>query len=192
MNFKQRFPIIDAHGYLERAYYWLESESDIAVFYAALELRFTFEKILIKHGWASNNNTNNFEKKHSKAEILGETLTSEFSQKIALDKAYKFFFPPGKDYEEIVFGYYLPINQDLYTSYGKLDNLLHAQWAIPIGLPNRKWQKERKKDLLIFADKLIPHANPKNSLDLISLPNIKYEEMDNQVIEQQLSGYWDK
>jgi hypothetical protein len=61
MNFKQRFPIIDAHGYLERAYYWLESESDIAVFYAALELRFTFEKILIKHGWASNNNTNNFE-----------------------------------------------------------------------------------------------------------------------------------
>jgi hypothetical protein len=44
---QQHYPIIDAHGFLERAFLWLDSEIDVGIFYAALDLRFTFEKILI-------------------------------------------------------------------------------------------------------------------------------------------------
>jgi len=181
MNIQQQYPKLDAHGFLERALLWLDSEIDIGIFYAALDLRFAFEKTLIKHGFASTNYSKSFEKNNWQPKKLLEALSKEFSQKIDFDKAYVFFLERASKSD--VFGYYLPIPQELFTSYGKLDIYLHAQWAIPIGLKNDKWRKENGQVLRIFAENLIPHANPKNSLDYLSLPNIKYKELEITEVE---------
>jgi hypothetical protein len=190
MNVKitQKYPKLDAHGFLERAFSWLNSGIDIGIFYAALELRFTFEKVLIKHGFASSNYTTSFEKMNWKPDKLHEALDKEFSQRINLSKSYRFFLETGN--EPVVFGYYLPIDQELFSLYGKLDNYLHAQWAIPIGLPDNAWQKENSQLLRNFAERLIPHANPKNSLDYLSLPNIKFDELKIPDAEIMLKKYW--
>ena len=167
---------------------WLDSGIDIGIFYAALDLRFTFEKILIKHGFASSNYTKSFEKMIWQPDKLQESLSKEFSQRINLAKAYKFFL--GTDDETVTFGYYLPISQELFSMYGKLDKYLHAQWAIPIGSPDGAWRKENSQNLCNFAEKLIPHANPKNSLDYLNLPNIKYDELEISDTEIMLKKYW--
>lgn len=107
MKIKQRFPKIDAHGFLERAFVWLDSGIDIGIFYAALELRFTFEKILIRHGFASSNFSKSFEKMNWQPQKLQEFLEKEFSSQINLGKAYKFF--GGIKNETAPFGYYFPV-----------------------------------------------------------------------------------
>jgi hypothetical protein len=84
----------------------------------------------------------------------------------------------------------LPIPEELFSSYGKLDNYLHAQWAIPIGLQDDRWRKESAQDLRVFAESLIPHANPKNSLDYISLPSIKMDELPVTEAENILKRNW--
>ena len=188
MKINQKYPKIDAHGFLERAFFWLDSGIDIGIFYAALDLRFTFEKILIRHGFASSNYTKSFEKMNWQPEKLQETLNKEFSQRINLSKAYKFYFGTGD--ETVIFGYYLPVYQELFSTYGKLDKYLHAQWAIPIGLPDDSWRKENSQNLRNFAERLIPHANPKNSLDLLNLPKIKFDVLEISDTEILLKKYW--
>ena len=184
----EKYPIVDAHGFLERAFFWLDTETEVSVFYAALDLRFTFEKILIKHGFASTNHSKSFEKNNWQPKKLHEALGKEFSQQINLDNAYVFFRERGSGRD--IFGYYLPIPQELFSTYGKLDNYLHAQWVIPIGLPDDRWRKENAQILRAFAESLIPHANPKNSLDYFSLPNMKLEELEVTKAENILKGNW--
>ncbi len=188
MKIQQQYPIVDSHGFLERAFLWLDSEIDVSIFYAALDLRFTFEKVLIKHGFASTNYSKSFEKNNWQPKKLHETLGKEFSQQIDLDNAYVFFFERGSGRD--IFGYFLPVPQELFSSYSKLDNFLHAQWAIPIGLPDDRWRKENAQHLRSFAESLIPHANPKNSLDYLSLPNIKFEELEVTEAEDILKRNW--
>ena len=188
MRINQRFPKLDPHGFLERAFFWLDSDLDVGVFYAALELRFTFEKILIKHGFASSNYTKSFEKMNWNPDKLHEALHKEFSHRINLSKAYRFVL--GDDDNSVIFGYYLPIDKELFSMYGRLDKYLHSQWAIPIGTPDDKWQKESSQSLRSFAESLIPHANPKNSLDYLSIPNVKFEELKIPNTETMLRRYW--
>jgi hypothetical protein len=190
VNIKQKYPKLDAHGFLERAFSWINSGIDVGVFYAALELRFTFEKILIKHGFASSNYTKPFEKMNWKPSQLQESLEKEFSQRINLARAYRFFIET--DNEPVNFGYFLPIDQELFSMFGRLNKYLHAQWAIPIGLPNDVWQKANSQILRDFAEKLIPHANPKNSLDYLSIPNIKFDELEISDTEIMLKKYWQR
>ncbi len=188
MEIQQQYPKLDPHGFLERAFLWLDSEIDVGIFYAALDLRFSFEKILIKHGFASTNYSKSFEKSNWQPKKLHESLSKEFAQQIDLEKAYSFYRLRGSGSD--VLGYFLPIPQELFTAYGKLDNYLHAQWAIPIGLKDDKWRKENSQVLRTFAERLIPHANPKNSLDYLSLPNIKYKELDIAELENILKRNW--
>jgi hypothetical protein len=188
MRINQKFPEIDAHGFLERAFFWLNSEFDFGVFYAALELRFTFEKILIKHGFASTNDSKTFNKFTSQPNKIQKTLEIEFSQKIDLNKAHRFFLDTSDG--QIIYGYYLPISNELFSLYGKLDKYLHAQWAIPIHRKDDAWRKNSTNELLIFAEKLIPHANPQNSLDFINIPNIIFDEQEIEQIETLLKKYW--
>lgn len=188
MEINQQYPKLDPHGFLERAFLWLDSDNDIGVFYAALDLRFTFEKILIKHGFASTNYSKSFEKNNWRPKKLYDSLGKEFAQSINLDKTYSFYRPNGNSAD--VYGYFLPIPQDLFDAYGQLNGLLHAQWAIPIGLNNDKWRKEKSECLRAFAERLVPHANPKNSLDLLSLPNISYKELKALEAEEILKKDW--
>ena len=69
-----KYPRLDVHGFLERAFLWLDSGIDIGIFYAALDLRFAFEKTLIKHGFASDNFTKSFEKLKWQPRKLHEAL----------------------------------------------------------------------------------------------------------------------
>ena len=186
MRINQRFPKLAPHGFLERAFFWLDSDLDISIFYAALELRFTFENIFIKHGFASSNETKAFEKMNWQPERLYETLHKEFSYRINLAKAYKFVL--GDNDTSVIFGYYLPINDELFSMYGKLDKYLHSQWGIPIG--DKKWQKENSQNLRNFAEILISHANPENSLNYLSSPNIKPVEISIPNTEIMLKSYW--
>lgn len=188
MKIKQQYPTVDAHGFLERAFLWLDSETEAGIFYAALDLRFTFEKTLIKHGFASTNYSKSFEKNNWQPRKLLEALGKEFSQQIDLEKAYVFSRERGKGRD--IFGYYLPIPEELFSSYHRLNNYLHAQWAIPVGLPDDIWRKENAQTLRVFAESLIPHANPKNSLDYLSLPNIKNEELEVSEAESILKRNW--
>ncbi|HAE58553.1 MAG TPA: hypothetical protein DCG54_03340 [Anaerolineae bacterium] len=188
MRFSQKQLKLDARGFLGRAFFWLDSEIDVGIFYAALELRFTFEKILIKHGFASTNNSKSFEKLRWQPKELSRELNKEFAHKINLEKAFKFFIQ--SQVQPVVLGYYLPISQDLFSEYGKLDGFLHAQWAIPIGRPNNAWQKEKARTLRAFAEKLIPHASPENSLDFLNIPEIKMEEIAIIDAQNILTTYW--
>lgn len=190
MKFLQQQIKLDAHGFLGRAFFWLDSEIDIGIFYAALELRFAFEKILIKHGFSSTNYSKSFEKLTWKPKELSQELNKEFAHKINLEKAFKFFLQSEE--QPVILGYFLPISQDLFSEYGKLDGFLHAQWAIPIGRPNNAWQKEKAKTLRAFAKKLIPHANPENSLDFLNIPEIKMEEVAIIDVQNILTKYWEE
>lgn len=163
---------------------------DIGIFYCALELRFTFEQVIIKHANASYNYSNAFEKLHWKPEKLFKAISDEFHGRVDLTKSYKFYLQKEKLSPEIIFGYFLPIEQNLFSEYGQLDNYLHAQWAIEIGRPNNEWQKENAVFLREFANKLIPHANPKNSLDFINLPGINIADENTQNLSDFLLKYW--
>ncbi|MBI3158171.1 MAG: hypothetical protein HYZ26_01055 [Chloroflexi bacterium] len=188
MKIHQHYPIVDAHGFLERAFLWLDSEDAVGIFYAALDLRFAFERTLIKHGFASTNYSKSFEKNNWQPRKLYVALGKEFSQKINLNSAYVFFFETDRVRD--IFGYYLPIPEELFSSYSKLDKYLHAQWAIPIRFPEDKWRKEHAQELRVFAERLIPHANPKNSLDFLSLPSIRLEKAEVAEVENILKANW--
>jgi hypothetical protein len=188
VKINQRFPKLDAHGFLERVFFWLDSGVDIGIFYAALELRFAFEKILIRHGFASMNYSKTFEKMNWQPDKLHEALHKEFAHRVNLAKAQKFFLEGNG--ASVIIGYYLPIDQELFSMYGRLDKYLHAQWAIPIGSRDGAWQKESSLRLRNFAERLIPHANPKNSLDFLSIPNIKLEDLEIPDAEAILRKYW--
>lgn len=120
--------------------------------------------------------------------FFDNALDLEFSQLIDLDNAYVFFREAGSP--SGIFGYYLPIPQELFNSYGRLDTYLHAQWAIPIGLPDDKWRKESSRDLRVFAETLVPHANPKNSLEYLRLPNVKFREVEVDEAKNILKRRW--
>lgn len=121
-------------------------------------------------------------------EKLHEALYNEFAHRVNLAKAYKFFLEGNG--ESVTIGYYLPIDQELFSMYGRLDRYLHAQWAIPIGSRDGTWQKESSLKLRTLAQKLIPHANPHNSLDFLSIPNIKLEDLGIPETEAILKKYW--
>lgn len=188
----KRFRPIDIPGYLERAFYWLQSPAPTGVLYAALDLRLSFEKIILKHGFASDNFSTTFMKLNFKPEQLYKSLSIEYAHKMNLNFGYRFFLNNSKNEKEKLFGYFLPINKELFAQYGKLDNFLHANWAIPLGFPDRRWQVEKSKDLRDFANKLIPHANSKNSLDWINIPNISIAEMDISIVNTKLLDYWNQ
>lgn len=190
MDINRRFPKLEPSGFLERAFFWLDSESDLRIFYAALELRFVYEKIFLNHALASNNNSPNFDKLNWKPKRLQDELTREFSSQINLENAYQFFIKAPNSSEPVIFGYYLPFDENIYSMYGKLDQFLHAQWAIPIGYPDRRWQKEKAVELFKLARELIPYSNPKNSLNYFSIPNIKFVELDISEAKKILSEYW--
>jgi hypothetical protein len=177
----QNYPRLDCYGCLERAFTWLKSEFDIGLFYAALELRFTFEKVLIKHGYASGDYTDDFTALHWQPKKLRNRLIQEFAPQLDIRKSYAFTLDPANPV--LTMGYFLAVPDDLYHSYRHLDGYLHAQWAIHINTPDRVWYKEALAFLLDLADKLIPHASPKNSLDYFSIPNIQAREIDAQELE---------
>ncbi len=182
MLHNQKYPRLDCHGFLERAFIWLKLGQDNELFYAALELRFTFEKLMIKHGNVSTNYSRDFLKSNWKPKKLRNRLIDEFKSRLDLKKAYKFTLDPTRDASTM--GYYLPISDDLFVFYGQLNNYLHAQWAINMFSPTSDWYKDTYTFLSGFADKLIPHASPENSLDYLSIPNIQIEEMEFQQLEQ--------
>ena len=175
------------YGFLQRAVSWLESELDVGIFYTALELRFAFESILIKHGFASTNPTKAFEKLKSQPDKLYHSLQQEFIERLDIAKSYRFFLDsPG---ESPTMGYYLSVPEDMFPLYGKLDNYLHAQWGIPIGTPDKRWYKEQRVFLLDFANRLIPHTNPNDSLDYSSIPNIRFAEVNSGELESMLREF---
>jgi hypothetical protein len=167
---------------LERAFAWLNSGVEIGLFYAALELRFTFEKILIKHGFASNHYTKSFLKLGWQPKKLHSHLREEFSPKLDINKSYIFTLDPTNPV--LTMGYYLPLTEDLFEYYGRLDKYLHAQWAIHMFDLSRRWYNETSSFLLEFANKLVPHASPSNSLDYLSIPNIQAKELDAYEVER--------
>jgi len=181
---KPRYPQLDPHGFLERAFVWLESDIDIGIFYAALDLRFTFEKILIKHGFASDDFSKSFTQLKWQPRKLHDALQKRFAGQINLAKSYRFF--NGEVAEKLQFGCYLSMPVELFADYGKLDNYLHAQWGIPIGTRDKAWLKENRAFLVNFADKLVPHANPDNSLSFFTLPNTKHVEVEWEELEKSL------
>jgi hypothetical protein len=183
-----KYPILAPHGFLERAFLWLETGMETGIFYASLDLRFTFERILIKHGFASTNDTKSFEKLKSQPKELHQALQKEFLGRLDIGKSYKFFL--GEGHNSSTVGYFLSIPEDLFSPYGRLDNYLHAQWAIPIGTPDRRWYKEASAFLFNFANTLIPHANPDNSLDYMNIPSVKIEEVDGSELENMMRDFW--
>src|SRR4051812_34743855 len=90
----QKYPKLDCHGFLERAFVWLKSGVEIELFYAALELRFTFEKVLIKHGNASTDYTDTFFKLHWQPKRMRNRLISEFAARLDITKSYQFTLDP--------------------------------------------------------------------------------------------------
>ncbi len=178
----QNYPKLDCHGFLERVFVWLKLGKDIEMFYAALDLRFTFEKLLIKHGYASTDYSDNFSDLHWQPRRLRNRLITEFDSRLDLQKPYKFMLDPAIDASTM--GYYLPISEDIFDSYKHLNDYLHAQWAIHMFSPTQNWYKETYDFLFDFANKLIPHASPKNSLNYSSIPNIQTKEIELQQLEQ--------
>jgi len=173
---------------LERTFVWLESGIDIGVFYAALDLRFVLEKTVLKHALASQNYSKKFNKKNWQLFELYKDLKEEFAPRIDLTKAYEFYFG-GTDTAQQV-GSYLPMSDALFADYGRLSDLLHAQWAIPFHTPDRKWLSEKQAFVSGLATKLISHANPKNSLNFLSVPGARFVEIDWSVLEATLKSYW--
>src|SRR5919205_304917 len=94
MPHHQKYPKLDSHGYLERAFKWLKSGVEIDLFYAALELRFTFEQVLIKHGNASTDYTDAFIKLHWQPKRMRNHLINEFAARLDIAKSYKFTLDP--------------------------------------------------------------------------------------------------
>jgi hypothetical protein len=182
MSHRQKYPKLDCSGFLERAFKLLNSGVDIELFYAALELRFTFEKVLIKHGGASTDYTNAFLQLHWQPRRLRNHLIREFTPLLDINKSYRFTLDSST--AAATLGYFLPVPEHLFASYGHLNDYLHAQWAIRIGTPDQAWYKDTHAFLYDFARVLVPHASPKNSLDYFSIPNIQAEEIDTQELEE--------
>jgi hypothetical protein len=126
MTHTQHYPRLESHGFLERAFLWLQSGNDVDLFYATLELRFTFEKLLLKHGNASTTYTGSFLKLNGKPRELHERLKDEFASRLDIAKPYQFTLDPSNPV--LTMGYFLPIPDALFRSYGRLDKYLHAQW----------------------------------------------------------------
>jgi hypothetical protein len=178
----QKYPKLACHGFLERAFDWLKSGVEIELFYAALELRFTFEKVLIKHGQASTDYTDSFLELHWQPKRMRNRLISEFASRLDVAKSYQFTLDPKNSGPTM--GYFLTIPEELFDSYGHLNDYLHAQWAIHMFTTTRSWYTETHAFLSDFAHKLIPHASPENSLDFFSIPNIQAKEIDTCTLEQ--------
>src|SRR3954452_8178211 len=95
MTPKQKFPKLDCQGFLERAFAWLKVDGDVEYFYAALELRFTFEQLLLKHGFASKDYSDTFLRLNWKPREIHQRLTKEFAERLDVTKAYHFTLDPA-------------------------------------------------------------------------------------------------
>jgi len=186
MSRNQKYPRLECHGFLERAFAWLKSGQDIELFYAALELRFTFEKLLVKHANASTYNSPDFLLLHWQPTRLHNHLLTEFGSRLDLRKPYRFMLDLNNDTSTM--GYFLPIPDDLFNSYGRLNDYLHAQWAIKMFSPTQDWYKETYEFLFDFANTLIPHASPDNSLGYYNIPNIQFKEIELLQLKQILQA----
>jgi hypothetical protein len=122
MSPNQKYPKLDCHGFLERAFQWLKSGVEIELFYAALELRFTFEKLLIKHGNASTNYTKSFYKLHWQPKDMRNSLVNEFAPRLDIAKSYRFTLDPANPV--LTLGYFLTIPEMLFVSYAQLNSYL--------------------------------------------------------------------
>lgn len=188
-----------AQGYLERARWWLASDKDVSILYASLELRFAFEAIVVKHGWASAEESKAFEKLHDNPKKLFATLRKEFASRIDIDRSYRFYADNTDKGTQLVVslglsslepdgtltrGFFLTVPQELFSSYGKLDKNLHGTWfGRDVRLPQRPWYTEEHRFLSDFADRLLPHASRLNSLDTHTLPGVRWEEVDSAALE---------
>lgn len=199
---QQKYALFSPQGYLERARWWLNSEEDVSILYASLELRYAFETIVVKHGWASGNDTKASEKLHYKPKDLFATLRREFSAKIDINKSYRFFLEGIDKGAELVVslglktlepdgtltvGYYLAVPKELFSLYGRLDQNLHGTWdGRDVRLPQRPWYTAQHRFLSNFVDRLLPHASSHNSLSFIDTPGVKSEEVVSNPLERQL------
>jgi len=199
---RQQYAPFSPQGYLERARWWLTSEEDASILYTSLELRYAFETIVVKHGWASGNDTKSFDKLHYKPVKMFATLREEFSSKIDIDKSYRFFLEGTDKSAELVVsqglkslepdgtltqGYFLTVPQELFSLYGKLDDNLHGTWAgRDVRLPQRPWYTVQYKFLSNFANRLLPHASSHNDLSLLDTPGVKWEEVKSNILENLL------
>jgi hypothetical protein len=181
---KQKFPKLDCQGFLERAFVWLKVDGDVEFFYAALELRFTVERLLLKHGFASEDYSDSFARLNWKPKELQQKLVKEFDGRLDMTKAFRFTLNPNDVHATM--GYYLPVTKDMFKSYKDLNGYLHAQWAVRMGTPDRAWAKKAHASMFDFATRLIPHASPRNSLNHFTIPNIQAVEMDRQELESLL------
>lgn len=180
----QKYAKLSAEGFLERAFMWLNSGIDLGLFYAGLELRGCFEKIWLKHGIASDDDSDEFFKLNWKPQDIRKHLKEELATKIDITKSYVFTF--DKANPSLTMGYYLAMPDSLFREKFAINDFVHAQWAIPIGAPDRVWYKEKHALLTDFATKLIPHASGKNSLCTSCMPNIEAHEIDSEQIKPTL------
>jgi hypothetical protein len=160
---KQKYPELSAQGFLERAFMWLNSDVDIGLFYAGLELRGCFEKIWQKHAGASTDDSDKFFNEFNwQPKSIRSRLRKELELIVDINKSYIFTteatipFPTS--------WYYLAMPDSLFTEVKKMNDFVHAQWAIPIGDPKRVWYRENHNLLSDLATKLIPHASSNNTI----------------------------
>jgi hypothetical protein len=179
---KQQYPRQSPEGFLERAFMWLNSGIDMGLFYAGLELRCCFEKIWLKHGIASNDESDEFTKLNWKPRQIQRRLSNELSPDIDINQSYIFTHDAANP--SLTTGYYLAMPDTLLLgSKGLLNDFVHAQWAIPINTPDKAWYLENHKLLSRVANDLVPHVNPRNSLVLACMPDIKACPTDSAVVE---------
>lgn len=164
---------------------WLNSGIDIGLFYAGLELRGCFEHIWLKHGIASDDDSERFFGLNWKPQEIQKRLEQEFSSKIDINKSYVFTFDINDP--SLTMGYYLAMPQTLFQDRRATNPFVHAQWAIPINTPDQAWYREKHGLLTDFAMKLIPHTSPKNSLVKACMPNIQMIEVGSEQIIPVLS-----
>lgn len=169
---------------------WLDSGIDIGLFYAGMELNKCFESIWLKHGLASNDDSDEFTNLNAQPHLLAEKLNHEFILQLSFEKSYKFTLDSTNP--NLTMGHFLMMPNSLFEAKEKVSKFAHAQWAIPIGHPEKHWQKESHDLLLSFALDLIPHASSQNSLIVVQTPDIKAIEIDTAhlktILRQTLPG----
>lgn len=199
---EQKHAPFSPQGAIERTRWWLARNEDVAILYASLELRYTFELILIKHGWASEDDSDDFNVLNWQPKRLHKTLRQEFAEKIDITKSYKFYLEQNDESAQLLvatglrhaevdgsltLGYFLAVPPELFDRCHMLNDNLHATWAgRDCRLPQRPWYTEQHRFLSELLDSLIPHASSRNDLNVLHTPGTKWEEVDGIELEKLL------
>jgi hypothetical protein len=179
---KQKYAELCAQGFLERAFMWLNSDIDVGLFYAGLELRGCFEKIWQKHAGASTDDSDKFFNEYNwQPKRIKTQLHKELESLVDIDKSYIFTTDATNPFPTS--WYYLAMPDSLFREVKNTNDFVHAQWAIPMGDPKRKWYRENHSLLSDLATKLIPHASSKNTIVPACMPKAHTYEIDPKKIE---------